>query len=54
MPEREQPLEEFILVDGSGRIQIPADMLERLRFKERARIEITDGGVRLVPEEHEI
>ena len=49
--ETDQPLEEFILVDGSGRVQIPRDMLEQLKIKERARISIEDGKVVLLPDE---
>ena len=49
--ETEQPLEEFILVDGSGRVQIPREFLEQLKFKERARIHLEDGKVTITPEE---
>ncbi len=49
--ETEEPLEEFILVDGSGRVQIPAEFLEKLKIKERARISLEDGRVTLLPEE---
>jgi ABC-type lipoprotein export system ATPase subunit len=47
----DQPLEEFLLVDGSGRVQIPRDMLEKLKIRERARITIEDGKVILVSDE---
>ena len=30
--ETDQPLEEFILVDGSGRVQIPRDIIDRLKI----------------------
>ena len=46
-----QPLEEFILVDGSGRVQIPREFLDRLKIKERARVDLVDGKVTLTPEE---
>ena len=46
-----QPLEEFILVDGSGRVQIPREFLERLKIKGRARVHLEDGRVTLTPEE---
>ncbi|MCI0437506.1 MAG: ATP-binding cassette domain-containing protein [Chloroflexi bacterium] len=49
--ETQEPLEEFILVDGSGRVQIPAEFLEKLKIKERARISLEDGRVTLLPEE---
>ena len=49
--DTQQPLEEFILVDTSGRVQIPREFLERLSIKERARVQIEDGKVTLMPEE---
>lgn len=44
-------LEEFILVDGSGRVQIPQELLEQIRIRERARVQIENGKVTLRPEE---
>ncbi|MCH8109148.1 MAG: AbrB/MazE/SpoVT family DNA-binding domain-containing protein [Chloroflexi bacterium] len=49
--DTEQPLEEFILVDASGRVQIPREFLDDLKIKERARIHLEDGKVTLTPEE---
>ena len=49
--ETDQPLEEFILVDGSGRVQIPRDIIDRLNIGERARIDTVDGTVTLTPDE---
>ena len=49
--DTEQPLEEFILVDASGRVQIPREFLDELKIKERARIHLEDGKVTLTPEE---
>ena len=48
--ETGQPLEEFILVDGSGRVQIPRDIIDRLNIGERARIDTLDGKVTLTPD----
>lgn len=42
-PKAEEPLEEFTLVDGAGRIQIPAELLEQLKIKDRAKIDLKDG-----------
>ena len=42
-------LEEFILVDGNGRIQVPRDILEELGIGERAKIETSDGKVIIAP-----
>ena len=47
----DQPLEEFILVDGSGRVQIPRDIIDRLKMGERARIDTMDGMVTLTPDD---
>ena len=49
--DAQQPLEEFVLVDGSGRVQIPREFLERLKITERARVHLEDGRVTLTPEE---
>ena len=49
--ETDQPLEEFILVDGSGRVQIPRDIIDRLKIGERARIDTADGMVTLIPDD---
>lgn len=49
--DADQPLEEFILVDASGRVQIPREYLDDLKIKERARIHLEDGKVTLTPEE---
>lgn len=49
--DTEQSLEEFILVDASGRVQIPREYLDELKIKERARIHLEDGKVTLTPEE---
>lgn len=47
----EHQLEEFILVDASGRIQIPRDMLKQLKIGERAKVRLENGTVTLAPEE---
>ena len=44
-------LEEFVLVDGSGRVQIPQKLLEELKIQGRARVQIENGTVTLRPEE---
>ena len=45
------PWERFVLVDGSGRVQIPREHLEHLKIRDRARLAVRDGRVELVPEE---
>ena len=49
--DTEQQLEEFILVDGSGRVQIPREFLDQLRIKSRARMVLEDGKVTIMPSE---
>jgi ABC-type lipoprotein export system ATPase subunit len=44
-------LEEFVLVDASGRIQIPQDYLDQIKIGERARVQVENGTVTLRPEE---
>ncbi|HJO82388.1 MAG: ABC transporter ATP-binding protein [SAR202 cluster bacterium] len=44
-------LEEFTLVDASGRVQIPRDLLDSLKIKDKARVTIENGTVTLRPEE---
>lgn len=42
-------LEEFIIVDGSGRVQVPKALLDRTKIKRRAKVRIDDKGVILEP-----
>ncbi len=51
--ETDQPLEEFILVDGSGRVQIPRNIIDQLKIGERARIDAVDGMVTLTPSDEQ-
>jgi len=46
--EAEAELEEFTLVDGAGRVQIPREILEELKIKDRARLVIEDGKLSVV------
>jgi ABC-type methionine transport system ATPase subunit len=48
--DTEGALEEFILVDASGRVQIPKEYLEQLKIGERAVAEVESGKVTLAPE----
>ena len=41
--EADAALEEFTLVDGAGRVQIPREMLEELKIRDRARLVVEDG-----------
>ena len=44
-----EPLEEFTLVDGAGRVQIPREVLEQLKIKDKAKLVIEDDRVAIVP-----
>ena len=46
--EADAALEEFTLVDGAGRVQIPREMLEELKIKERARLVVEDGKLTVI------
>ena len=46
--ETEADLEEFTLVDGAGRVQIPRELLEELKIRERARLVVEDGKLTVV------
>ena len=48
--DTEGVLEEFILVDASGRVQIPREYLEQLKIGERAVADVDGGRVTLAPE----
>ena len=43
-------VEEFAVVDRSGRLQIPRDLIDALRIGERARIQFVDDHVEVRPE----
>jgi ABC-type glutathione transport system ATPase component len=43
LEETGPPLEEFTLVDGAGRVQIPGELLRQLKIKDKARIDVVDG-----------
>ena len=48
--DAEGTLEEFILVDASGRVQIPREYLEKLKIGGRAIVDMEDGKGTLSPE----
>ena len=47
--EKGDELEEFIIVDGSGRVQVPKTLLDRTKIERRAKVRIDDQGVILEP-----
>ena len=46
--DTESEWEEFTLGDGAGRVQIPREILDELKIKERARLVIEDGKLTVV------
>ncbi len=40
---------EYVVVDGAGRLQLPAEYLESLGVAGRAEVELTDGGILVKP-----
>ena len=49
--DTETPLEEYTLVDGAGRVQLPREFLEELKIHDRASVQIEDGKVTIVSAE---
>ena len=47
----DEPFEEILLVDATGRVQIPQEFLEALNIRDKARVRLEDGRVTLLPEE---
>jgi len=41
-------LEEFNVVDGAGRVQIPREYLDRLKIKDKARVILENGKITIV------
>ena len=44
-----QDVEEFLLVDSSGRVQIPREMLDSLKIRRLVQMDVVDGQVRIRP-----
>jgi ABC-type lipoprotein export system ATPase subunit len=42
------PLEEYTLVDGAGRVQLPREYLDEVKIRDRARVTVEDGKVTIV------
>ena len=49
--DTETPLEEYTLVDGAGRVQLPREFLEELKIHDRASVRIEAGKVTIVSAE---
>jgi ABC-type lipoprotein export system ATPase subunit len=44
--------QEFVLVDGSGRLQIPQEYLDQLNIKKRVFVDVQDDKIVVWPEDH--
>jgi len=42
--------DEYVLVDGAGRLQIPREFLDALSIRERAKVLLGEGRVEVIPE----
>ncbi len=47
--ETPQELEELVVLDAAGRLQIPRELVERFGLKGRVRVEEVDGHVAIIP-----
>jgi ABC-type methionine transport system ATPase subunit len=50
--EHDEVFEELTVVDSAGRLQIPKEYLQSLGIKGRARLEITEDGILVLPAAH--
>ncbi len=51
--EPEEMVEEFVIVDNAGQLQIPGDHLEKLNLKERVRVLLAEDHITIWPEERQ-
>jgi len=51
--EEEEHFEELVVLDSSGRLQIPKDVLQQFSIHGRALMDITDEGILIRPVESE-
>ncbi|MCD6289427.1 MAG: ABC transporter ATP-binding protein [Anaerolineae bacterium] len=47
--QEEEIFEELVVLDSAGRLQIPKDYLEHFGIKGRARLELTEEGILILP-----
>jgi ABC-type methionine transport system ATPase subunit len=50
-PDPPEFLDEFVVVDRAGRLQIPGDYMQKLGLNERVRVHMQEGRIVIVPEE---
>ncbi|GAI71368.1 unnamed protein product, partial [marine sediment metagenome] len=44
-------LDEFVVLDKAGRLQLPRDYIDKLNLKERVRVLLADDHITVWPEE---
>jgi ABC-type methionine transport system ATPase subunit len=49
-PDPPEFLDEFVVVDKAGRLQIPGEYMRQLSLDERVRVQLKDGHLEIVPE----
>ena len=45
----EEVFEELVVLDSAGRLQVPKDYLEKFGIRGRARLDITENGILILP-----
>jgi ABC-type lipoprotein export system ATPase subunit len=49
-PETPEILEEYVVVDRAGRLQLPNDYMRKLNLNERVKVELVDNHITILPE----
>jgi ABC-type lipoprotein export system ATPase subunit len=49
-PEPADVLDEYVVVDKAGRLQLPSDYVRKLNLNERVKVEMSDGKITILPE----
>lgn len=52
-PEPAEKLNEYIVVDRAGRLQLPNELMQSLNLNERVKVELADGHINIVPHDDE-
>ncbi len=51
-PEPTEMLDEYVVVDRAGRLQLPNDYMRKLSLKERVKVELAGDHIMIVPEQN--
>ena len=52
-PEPAELVNEYIVVDRAGRLQLPNELMQRLNLNERVKVELSDDHINIVPDHNE-